>query len=117
MPSETEADLAAAVEMLRKQCDENEAYLETLGGVPEDIRKGIAAIRTVLAALQLKPIETAPKDRPILLAAITETQTVACSGYWTNWHGGGWVRVMYWTPTHWMELPQPPQHQQKASEQ
>lgn len=38
-------------ERLRKDCDESESYCETmlLGGVPEDMKKGIADIRAVIA--------------------------------------------------------------------
>lgn len=60
-----------------------------------------------------KPIETAPKDNPIL---VYEPKAGNGSIYvckWDNWRNG-WVEASgevhhMWFPTHWAELPLPPE--------
>lgn len=55
------------------------------------------------------PIETAPKNKPILLGAYGLEGFLEMSGYWadTDWYfiGGGWMGVQ---PTHWRPLHAPP---------
>lgn len=132
MPSEDPTDLAAAVERLRTLIpvrDRLDLDQQAGGGIAspyvsgdylycDDLCALLDAFDTVLAALpQWKPIETAPRDgTQIMLASINADHSCASSGYWTNHNGGGWVRRIPWEPNYWMELPQPPQHQQKASE-
>ncbi len=60
---------------------------------------------------QWREIKTAPKDGSQLQLAkiFPKTGTIhACDGYWTEHNGGGWVRSMYYDPSHWMPLPEPP---------
>jgi hypothetical protein len=55
------------------------------------------------------PIESAPRDKSILLGAQGLEGWIQMSGYRTNadWYfiGGGWMGV---EPTHWIPLPNPP---------
>lgn len=67
------------------------------------------------------PIETAPKDEPVLLFGMTVPgskmvrfkKPVVFSGYWSDidgiWcaHGSHW-NGPFFEPTHWMPLPEPP---------
>jgi hypothetical protein len=68
-----------------------------------------------------QPIETAPKDAPVLLFGMTNPdermvrfkKPVVFSGYWESldeaWcaHGSHWDGPFF-QPTHWMPLPAPP---------
>jgi hypothetical protein len=67
-----------------------------------------------------QPIETAPKQKVILLWALTDTDTgnwKMAAGYWMPGYGdepGEWTwdghRLKSYDaqPTHWMPLPEPP---------
>ncbi len=67
-----------------------------------------------------QPIETAPKQKVVLLWALTDTDTgnwKMATGYWMPGYAedpGGWTwegrRLMPYDaqPTHWMPLPLPP---------
>lgn len=123
MPSKT--DLAAAVERMERTCDSFDCKSSRQGcqSNPEFIarfgRKEVSDIRTVLAALpQWKPIESAPRDRSVIVGG----DDLSCQAHWHE--DGGWYVAnndptdawggpIY--PTHWMELPEPPQHQQKIA--
>lgn len=65
-----------------------------------------------------QPIETAPKDRPILVArgeymAVVEWEDYAvelCDGVgWRDMGDMGWGGMIGVHPTHWMPLPDPPE--------
>ena len=59
--------------------------------------------------MEWQPIETAPKDRPILLAAWVAAGPyyVLEVGWWEE-DGGHWAFGSEGDPTHWMTLPSPP---------
>lgn len=60
-----------------------------------------------------QPIETAPKDRPILCydpnqptpVSVVECSTFHDKPYWITCVG---EHYYIWNPTHWMDLPGPP---------
>ncbi len=68
-----------------------------------------------------QPIETAPKDVPILIAVRGKNKLPGLVGeasYSTEEEGWFWAQenafdhsalTSNWTPTHWMPLPQPPE--------
>lgn len=73
-----------------------------------------------MSGLEWLPIESAPKDRHVLLCGTQEpfngldmTGVLVFSGYWDAcdqaWCSTGslWNGPFY-TPTHWMPLPEPP---------
>lgn len=57
-----------------------------------------------------QPIETAPKDRSVLLAAWVASGPyyVREVGWWEEADGGFWSFPSEGVPTHWMPLPEPP---------
>lgn len=71
-----------------------------------------------------QPIETAPKDGSIILLyrPTAAKWAVIAPGAWNDDHYAkhprpyweGWLKIgsvseyRYWTPTHWMPLPEPP---------
>lgn len=60
-----------------------------------------------------QPIETAPKDRWILIYGAREEPYNESHVSLVEWDGGGWwgqygEPVLTDVPTHWMELPEPP---------
>lgn len=90
-----------------------------------------AEVQRLREQTQWRPIETAPKDKPLLLGRFWRNalwdknepsvffqwtgswedrslDKSGCSSDWTEYHG--------LQPTHWMPLPQPPQEQESESE-
>lgn len=65
-----------------------------------------------------QPIETAPKDgsRMLLWTVWRDGFEFADTGYWSDLHGGGWVRNGAGTPTHWMPLPPHPDRRRGGTE-
>lgn len=75
--------------------------------MPEDVR---------IKALDWQPIETAPKDRAILLWWPQQYHCPVVGHWgdkwspWIGWKVTGWTHEKFQTePTHWMPLPQSPQ--------
>lgn len=68
-----------------------------------------AGIDVKYAQAQWQPIETAPKDVPILAAWASDGGVHIV--YWSDSYGGGWIGHYPETiePTHWMPLPAPPE--------
>lgn len=71
-----------------------------------------------------KPIESAPKDRPILVCVFTQNLgaygATYCpqTAFWASYHPNAKGKPTWRTapslgnilnPTHWMELPEPPE--------
>lgn len=93
--------------------------------VIRDLRVLVRELEALLIAgsaplLTWYPIDTAPRDRPVL---VFMRDTARCRAWqyedgdpsklvalaaWTNHNGGGWVSYHPGTPTHWMRLPDPP---------
>lgn len=66
-----------------------------------------------LRAAKWQPIETAPKDRPIMLACGTFVTTGwwdTTDAAWTNGNVASWnyQEIIHLHPTHWMPLAHPP---------
>ncbi len=73
-----------------------------------------------------QPIETAPKQKVVLLWALTDTETgnwLMATGYWMPGYGddpGAWtwdgrrLKAYDTQPTHWQPLPEPPAAIEKA---
>jgi hypothetical protein len=83
---------------------------------PEKVK---AAFEAVVALQGWRPIESAPKDRPLLLAAyIVPSDEAQRNGSRPIWHietGRAfgtkldrWTNVLGQQPSHWQPLPQPP---------
>lgn len=74
-----------------------------------------------------QPIETAPKQKVVLLWALTDTETgnwLMATGYWMPGYGddpGAWtwdgrrLKAYDTQPTHWQPLPEPPAAIEKAT--
>lgn len=79
-------------------------------------------IQKLRAASNWQPIETAPKQRVVLLWALTDEETgnwKMATGFWMpgyrdepgEWEWDGRRLKPYDVqPTHWMPLPEPPAH-------
>lgn len=99
--------------LLRENLPANDEYRGALW-VPLVLQSDLDAaqkrIAELEAAQQWQPIETAPKDRQILLAAQFdhENDWRIKTGWWNDeideWH----VLGASWSPTRWMPLPAPP---------
>ena len=69
--------------------------------------------QTTCSALEWRPIETAPRDRDVL---VTNDTAVGEARYhedhdgwwWANTHPTDYVDGKVWQPTHWQPLPAPP---------
>lgn len=79
---------------------------------PDEFWMLLDEIERLQAERQWRPIETAPKDRPILGYADGVQTTVAWfgadDGWWSLCEAGAFAENGEWTPTHWMPLPDPP---------
>lgn len=94
--------------------DEVIARLERLSGdLPPSYTKSRATVQDAIRLLRApaegwQDIESAPKDRPVLVAWADKPTWAPVTAYpgdgqWTDEDGG-----IYRTPTHWMPLPAPP---------
>jgi hypothetical protein len=68
-----------------------------------------------------QPIETAPKDRLLLLCCVGWKPSEAKGEPWPVKVGGWWNGVWNifgasWRPTHWMPLPAPPSARSEPTE-
>lgn len=63
---------------------------------------------TVTKPSRWQPIETAPKDEPVL---VVEDQWITVAWWFENKHMSGWDQgdTIVDNPTHWMPLPEPPE--------
>lgn len=66
-----------------------------------------------------QPIETAPKDRPIIVSngeAVGEAQyhESAEGWWWAGYHPTDASDGCVWQPAHWMPLPAPPKENDHA---
>lgn len=85
------------------------------------IHEAEATFRALEARLDWQPIETAPKDREILLAREGDFfhEGYVARGWWMSHpllpDDGEWAIVGgKWTPTHWRELPKAPRRMEAA---
>lgn len=75
-----------------------------------------AQVHRAMFAVSWQGVETAPKDRTILLGLKRGTEFISAIGYWEvhdepPFDGGRWTTTVWWgaLPTHWAEIPAPPQ--------
>lgn len=100
------------------------AALTSSSSGQQDFRVSRDHAPSTCAALDWRPIDTAPTDgTPLLLICASAYSPTATEGWWMNGHGGeGWYHysrpeekwhggVVRWFPTHWMPLPPPPSSQ------
>lgn len=71
----------------------------------EDYDEVIARVKALEADKGWRPIETAPKDEDVLIAAAHIPESVGRA----SCENGEWYKWPYLSqPTHWMPLPEPP---------
>lgn len=114
-------------ELLQEQRDGASEWMSVIGHLPRSYEPELLGIvddafaaGQKAATVEWQPIASAPKQRVILLWALTDTETgnwKTATGYWMPGYGddpGAWwwdgrqLKSYDIQPTHWQRLPEPP---------
>lgn len=98
-----------------KLIDDSTEWADTLHAAADELRRLHARVQDLeRGAAQWQPIETAPKDGPILLRS---KKGRVADGMWiaaTDTRGGWAWALIHQEPTHWMPLPPEPDRARSA---
>ena len=78
---------------------------------PYEVLTLIAAVRSLQEKAKWQPIETAPKDKTVVLT-FTDSEgrhAIFPAYYWESYSRWLQIEGPFAAPTHWMPLPEPPE--------